>query len=172
MHPVRIAANVETGTWGDFRLAPPPLREARDARNLINITTIVIMMMIILIIIIITIIIIMPIKQLLLIINMNMQLHVAVGRSREHPWTFLAPADLLWRSISLEMSPPMLLRFCTCEERFYTPQPPGSNFRGCKYARIETKASIHQPLWVVVCIESVFLYTYSYICNMCMYIYI
>ena len=31
-------------------------------------------------------------------------------------------------------------------DRFYTPPPPGSNLRDCKCARIETKASIHNPL--------------------------
>ena len=32
------------------------------------------------------------------------------------------------------------------EERFYTPSPPpGSDFRDCKCARIETTASIHHP---------------------------
>ena len=36
------------------------------------------------------------------------------------------------------------------EERFYTPPPPGSNFRDCKGARVEAKASIHHPLWMVV----------------------
>ena len=36
------------------------------------------------------------------------------------------------------------------EERFYTPPPPGNNLRDCKCARIETKVSIHHPLWVVV----------------------
>ena len=36
------------------------------------------------------------------------------------------------------------------EERFYTPPPPGSGFSDCDCARIETKASIHPPLWVVV----------------------
>ena len=36
------------------------------------------------------------------------------------------------------------------EERFYTPPPPGSDFRDCSCARIETKTSIHHPLWVVV----------------------
>ena len=36
------------------------------------------------------------------------------------------------------------------EERFYTPPPPGSNFRDCKCDRFKTKASIHHPLWVVV----------------------
>ena len=33
---------------------------------------------------------------------------------------------------------------------YYTPPPPGSDFTDCKCARIETKASIHYPLWVVV----------------------
>ena len=32
------------------------------------------------------------------------------------------------------------------EERFYTPPPPGGDFRDCKCARIETKASIHSSL--------------------------
>ena len=36
------------------------------------------------------------------------------------------------------------------KERFYTPPPPGSNFRDCKRVGIETKAYIHHPLWVVV----------------------
>ena len=36
------------------------------------------------------------------------------------------------------------------EERFYAPPPPGNNFWDCKCARIETTASIHHPLWVVV----------------------
>ena len=35
-------------------------------------------------------------------------------------------------------------------KRFSTPPPPGSNFKDCQCARIETKASIHHPLWVVV----------------------
>ena len=36
-----------------------------------------------------------------------------------------------------------------CEYWFYTPPPPGSNFRDCKCARIEPTASVHHPLWVV-----------------------
>ena len=36
------------------------------------------------------------------------------------------------------------------EERVYTPLPPGNNFWDCKCARIETKASVHHPIWVVV----------------------
>ena len=35
-------------------------------------------------------------------------------------------------------------------DRFYTPTPPEREFRDCDCARIETKASIHHPLWVVV----------------------
>ena len=41
----------------------------------------------------------------------------------------------------------------TWEERFHAPPPPGSNFRDCKCARIEAKASVHHPLWVVVVYE-------------------
>ena len=41
------------------------------------------------------------------------------------------------------------LRFRIWEDRFYTP-PPEREFWDCDCARIETKASIHQPLWVVV----------------------
>ena len=38
------------------------------------------------------------------------------------------------------------------EERFYTPPPPppGNDFWDCRCAIIQTKASIHHPLWVVV----------------------
>ena len=36
------------------------------------------------------------------------------------------------------------------EGTVYTPPPPGSDFRDCDCARIETKASIHHPLWLVV----------------------
>ena len=35
-------------------------------------------------------------------------------------------------------------------ERFCSPPPPGSNFRDCKCARIETTTSIRHPLWAVV----------------------
>ena len=42
-------------------------------------------------------------------------------------------------------------KMLTWEERFYyTPPPPGNHLRDCNCARIETKASIHHPLWVVV----------------------
>ena len=33
---------------------------------------------------------------------------------------------------------------------FYTPPPPGSDFRDCEGICIETEASIHHTLWVVV----------------------
>ena len=36
------------------------------------------------------------------------------------------------------------------EDRFYTPPPPERESWDCNCARIETKASIHHPLWVVV----------------------
>ena len=39
---------------------------------------------------------------------------------------------------------------CRWEERFCTPPPSGGNFRDRKCPRIETKACIHHPLWVVV----------------------
>ena len=40
-------------------------------------------------------------------------------------------------------------RMHTSEERFYTP-PPGCGFWDCDCTMIETKASIHHPLWVVM----------------------
>ena len=46
------------------------------------------------------------------------------------------------------------------EERFYTPPPPGSNFRDCKCDRSKTKASIHHPLWVVVVVYIIALPNY------------
>ena len=42
------------------------------------------------------------------------------------------------------------------EERFCTPPPPGGNFGDRECARIETKASIHHPLWVVVVVVVVY----------------
>ena len=38
----------------------------------------------------------------------------------------------------------------TWEERFCTPSPPGSDFWDCDCTGIETKASVHHPLWVML----------------------
>ena len=57
------------------------------------------------------------------------------------------------------------------EERFQTPPPPGSNFGDYKCARIETKASIHHPLWAVVVYKNRsselrgWIDTYVYMCD-------
>ena len=53
------------------------------------------------------------------------------------------------------------LCFWSWEERFYTPPPPGNEFRDCDCARIETKASIHHPLGVVLRVVVVVVYRFS-----------
>ena len=65
------------------------------------------------------------------------------------------------------------------EERFYARPPPGSNFRDCKCARIETKASIHHPLWVVMVVYKIVIHNKVLIFDvglsmggLCIYVYI
>ena len=47
------------------------------------------------------------------------------------------------------------------EEIFYTPPPPGRDFWDCDCTRIETEASIHHPLWVVVVVVVVVVYRFG-----------
>ena len=55
------------------------------------------------------------------------------------------------------------------EERFYIPSPPGSDFRDCKCARIETRNYIDHPLWVVVVVVGVAVVVHK---DMYMYIHV
>ena len=71
----------------------------------------------------------------------------------------LSSSLLLALLLSLSLSSSLSLCLSSCvyiyiyicwEERFYIPPPPGSDFGDCDCTRIDTKASIYHPLWVVV----------------------
>ena len=75
-----------------------------------------------------------------------------------HSWVPIKPP----RGQTLRSPRPRVTSVLISKERFYTPPPPGSCFRDCDCTIIETKASIHHLLWVMVLVVVVAVVVYRF----------
>ena len=144
------AASSMSGT----QMASPAARGERDALLMPSIIIITIIIMIITVMMIVRIIMIITMTTTIIVIMIMIVINTSNSNSDSNsdsdsnsnsklPNMLRSGGKGLWSSGKLRLRSDQLVQWW--EDRFYTPPPPGSNFKDCKPIGIETKASYTPP---------------------------